>query len=1016
MTMKNHKNHSIRLIIVHDNFSYSPTLFNNSEKGLTASVKELVYIWGRLKNLNIPFAHFKLTDMKRNAAFLFVLLTTFVSISFGQIISAGSYHSIAICNDGTVMLWGDNPYGQLGDSTLTQRNTPVKAHLLNRVRAVSGGSVHSLALKTDGTIWSWGSNAVGQLGNGTTIDRRAPIQVTALSGMVQVAGGYLHSLAVKSDGTVWAWGDNFQGELGDGTSVQRNSPVQTSNLSGIVSVSAGNNSSFALKNDGTVWAWGKNTYGGLGDGSTTNRFLPVQTNFLTGITSISAGQIHGLALQSNGTVWAWGRNVEGELGDGTTINRLSPVQLTSLSGITAIAGGEYHSIALKSDGTVWAWGRNGEGELGNGTTTSSLVPVQVSILRNIVAIATNELSCLALKDDGTVWAWGDNTYGQIGNGTTVNSLVPVQVHNLCYVNSSFIDHRMNGYLYNDSINDCNRQLQERTLPFLPLVASPGNLYTFSNDTGYYSLGLNDSINYTIQPIIPQMLSDIIYNPCPASYPVYLSAVAASDTGNFDFGLQGASCWELKVDIVSSNKRPCMAHETTVYYRNAGFLPVDSVTLHVKFDTYNIPISASMPYTVEPDGSLLFDIGILNPLQSGAIHITDSISCDVSLTGLTQCTKAWILPANQCLIDSTTGGAWDHSSTKVQATCVNDTCRFVIYNSGSGNMTSLRQYRVYADNILVYTSNYQLIAGDSLILTWLSGGATIRLEADQHPDHPGYSHPRATIEGCGTDGSGGISTGQVNQVPMDDEDVDVEIDCRAIQNSFDPNYKANSPEGVAWAHYVLPNTPIDYTVRFQNTGTDTAYKVVVIDSLSNNLDLATLELGASSHPYSVSLSGQGVAVLKFTFSNINLSDSTTNELNSHGFVKYKITPKASTPLGTRINNAADIYFDYNFPVRTNTAFVTLGNELVLSVAGSSGQRSPSIITYPNPTKGFITVESAKNNPILQINIYSVDGRLLKSIRNQESEIINIDMQELSAGIYFLDCHTESGSEKVKVVKY
>lgn len=332
------------------------------------------------------------------------------------------------------------------------------------------------------------------------------------------------------------------------------------------------------------------------------------------------------------------------------------------------------------------------------------------------------------------------------------------------------------------------------------------------------------------------------------------------------------------------------------------------------------------------------------------------------------------------------------------------------------MTSPQPYRIYADNILVFTGSYQLASGDSLVVTWVSGGATIRLEADQHPDHPGHSHPRYTLEGCGDDGSGNFSIGEVNRAPQDDEDVDVEIDCMQIRDSYDPNEKDNAPEGVQSAHYVLPNTPVDFTIHFQNTGTDTAYKVVVIDSLSNDLDLATLELGAASHPYSVSLSGQGVAVLKFTFNNINLIDSTTDELNSHGFVKYKITPKASTPLGTRINNAADIYFDYNFPVRTNTAFVTLGNELVLGQNDSKGMHSGSISVFPNPTTGLISVESAKNNPITQLNIYSVDGRLLQSIRNSQFAIRNVDLRGLCAGIYFLDCQTANGSEKVRVVKY
>jgi uncharacterized repeat protein (TIGR01451 family) len=353
---------------------------------------------------------------------------------------------------------------------------------------------------------------------------------------------------------------------------------------------------------------------------------------------------------------------------------------------------------------------------------------------------------------------------------------------------------------------------------------------------------------------------------------------------------------------------------------------------------------------------------------------------------------------------------------VDGSCVNDTCRFVIHNDGSGDMATPSEYRIYANNVLVYTGSFQLQSGDNLVILWVSNGATIRLEADQNPGHPGHSHPRYTLEACGTDGSGNYSIGEVNRAPMDDEDVDVEVNCMQIRDSYDPNEKDNAPEGIDAAHVVLPNTPLDFTIHFQNTGTDTAFKVVVIDSLSNDLDLATLELGAGSHPYSTSLSGQGVAVLKFTFSNINLPDSTTDELNSSGFIKYKITPKASTPLGTQINNTADIYFDYNFPVRTNTAFVTLGNYLELSVNDSRITKAGSIIFYPNPTSSSITLESSSNNLLDRVIISGIDGRVIKSLGIGHSEKATVDLKELSAGIYFLDCLTANGSQKVKVVKY
>src|SRR6266446_10181 len=124
---------------------------------------------------------------------------------------------------GTVSAWGYNFYGQLGNGTNTDSNTPVQTSGLSGVTAIAGGLFHSLALKSDGTVWAWGYNGVGELGNATFTSNNTPVQVLGpagvgfLTGVTAIAVGGQHSLALKSDGTVWAWGDNDLGQLGNGT-------------------------------------------------------------------------------------------------------------------------------------------------------------------------------------------------------------------------------------------------------------------------------------------------------------------------------------------------------------------------------------------------------------------------------------------------------------------------------------------------------------------------------------------------------------------------------------------------------------------------------------------------------------------------------------------------------------------------------------------------------------------------------------------------------------------------------
>jgi alpha-tubulin suppressor-like RCC1 family protein len=194
---------------------------------------------------------------------------------------------MAIKNDGTVWGWGDNTYGQLGDSTYSYRTIPVQARHLSGISAVAGGNGHSLALKNDSTVWACGLNFNGQLGQGTPGGWiNTPVQVIVLGNITAIAAGTFHSLALRDDGTVWSWGGNAYGQLGDGTTTERDTPVQVSTLTGIIAIAAGTYHSLAVKNDGTVWAWGHNIYGQIGNGNYVDQHVPVH---VTGSCNVISG-------------------------------------------------------------------------------------------------------------------------------------------------------------------------------------------------------------------------------------------------------------------------------------------------------------------------------------------------------------------------------------------------------------------------------------------------------------------------------------------------------------------------------------------------------------------------------------------------------------------------------------------------------------------------------------------------------------------------------------------------------
>ena len=271
-------------------------------------------------------------------------------------ISASSSHNLALKNDGTVWAWGYNYEGQLGDGTNTLQNTPVQVKgiggtgNLTGIKAVAAGGYNSMALQNDGTVLAWGYNSDGQVGDGTkggSTSKNTPVQVKGeggtgnLTNIIAIASGGITSLALKSDGTVWSWGNNVYGQLGNGkigaSGESKSTPVQvkgaggTGNLTGVTAITI-SSCVLALKNDGTVWAWGYNSYGRLGDGTTENRLTPVQVKgaggvgYLSDVTAVSTGDGRSMALKSDGTIFAWGNNSFGQIGDGTQDNKTTPVQ------------------------------------------------------------------------------------------------------------------------------------------------------------------------------------------------------------------------------------------------------------------------------------------------------------------------------------------------------------------------------------------------------------------------------------------------------------------------------------------------------------------------------------------------------------------------------------------------------------------------------------------------------------------------------------------------------------------
>jgi len=269
-------------------------------------------------------------------------------------VAGGYYHTAAIKTDGTLWTWGANTYGQLGDNTAAAKSSPVQTVSGGtNWKLVAGGGYHTAAIKTDGTLWTWGANTYGQLGDTTVANKSSPVQTVASgTNWKQVAGGSSHTAAIKTDGTLWLWGRNFYGQLGDTTVASASSPIQT--IAGGTNwkqVACGSAHTSCIKTDGTLWTWGRNSFGQLGDNTVAAKSSPIQT--IAGGTNwkqVASGLYHTACIKTDGTLWTWGRNTFDQLGDNTVANKSSPVQTVAAgTNWQLVAGGVYHTAAIRDD-------------------------------------------------------------------------------------------------------------------------------------------------------------------------------------------------------------------------------------------------------------------------------------------------------------------------------------------------------------------------------------------------------------------------------------------------------------------------------------------------------------------------------------------------------------------------------------------------------------------------------------------------------------------------------------------
>ena len=571
---------------------------------------------------------------------------------------------------------------------------------------------------------------------------------------------------------------------------------------------------------------------------------------------------------------------------------------------------------------------------------------------------------------------------------------------------------VSGHVFLDNNDNCNLDDADQLLAYrlvrLTETTTGDEIYAYSNPDGawdaYVPVG-----TYTAEVILDNTLF-INCLPLPT-----FSVVITDEVINVDLGIEasGIECPQLTVELTAPLIRRCFFNPIWVHYSNTGTVVAEDAQIIIEVGDWVDDIVTSpqsQPFDSIVAGAnpgdptlIYFSVGDVLPFESGSVSFMVRSCNDDTPLGAAACLRAFGLPNNPC---PPADAEWSGASLQVRGYCEDGQVNFRIRNVGDSPMLEPLNYVITEDAVMLSPQQGPILeAGQETVIGEEATGSTFHILVDQVPNHPGLTMPTTFVEGCASGMDQPVSYGFALQIPPNDDVFWVDEDCFEIIGAYDPNDKLAEPRGYDEDHFIEPETPLEYTIRFQNTGTDTAFNVVIRDTLSELLDLSTIEIGAGSHDFRVDIDSAGA--INFFFPNIMLPDSFVNEPASHGAVSFRITPKPGLTPGTRIENRAGIYFDFNEPIITNTYFNTIELDFIQTSLFEFNPTVTALKVFPNPTEGpaWIELPPAVDQQRLSLVVLDMLGREQLRYEYGASDRPGFDLAGLARGWYAIQLRSD-----------
>lgn len=475
----------------------------------------------------------------------------------------------------------------------------------------------------------------------------------------------------------------------------------------------------------------------------------------------------------------------------------------------------------------------------------------------------------------------------------------------------------------------------------------------------------------------------------------------SETVNLTMVLRGAICPILNVQLSTPILRRCFKSTYFITCQNLG-KTAKNAYVDLILDNFMLFDTSATPFKRMTDKHVRLFVGDLTAGQLKKLDFDIKLSCDARL-GATHCIQS------QAYADSCNAQINDNSTFQLSKNCLNGVLQFKAKNLKNTPLNA--NIRFIRNDTLLSNELLTLSPQSDMVKSLTAKGEVFRQEVRYNGQIWSQFE-----DGCGTANSSNSSNYSITHSPLNHPFQQIISSnnnfCISNRGSYDPNDKTGFPLGVGTKHFIEQNQELDYIIRFQNTGTDTAFKVVIQDVLDKNLEASTLRLGVSSHAYTTQWKGKDT--ISFIFDNILLPDSFVNEAKSHGFIRFKIAQKKDLPIGTILKNQAGIYFDFNEAVITNTTFHTLGKDFMPSIVSNINQLDAldyKVSIAPNPVVQSlnIIIDNENASDTYSVLIFDMLGRQVKR-QYFNNKFININCENIENGIYLLEVRANNKNIK------